>query len=178
MNTESVTMMLEICLALLEAQKSVLDIMRNMEQKTSAAYEVLLENTSEYYSTIKRVYAARPRDFSKLIFPLATIESLRERLINVTSLSEAIDLFTTLRRLESQWLDRLKQLDEWHKALRVYLADFNPAAPKADRTRALDDIEKRIRETYTSEDVASYLSWAARELAALMSEKRQARRPR
>ena len=176
MNTESVTMMLEICLALVEAQKSVLDIMRNMEQKTSAAYEVLLENTSEYYSTIKRVYAARPRDFSKLIFPLATLDNLRERLINVTSLPEAIDLFTTLRRLESQWLDRLKQLDEWHKALRIFLADFNPAAPKADRTRALDEIEKRIRETYTSEDVASYLSWAARELAALMSERRQARK--
>jgi hypothetical protein len=178
MNTESVTQMLELCLALVEAQKSVLDIMRNMEQKTSAAYEVLLENTSEYYSTVKRVYAARPREFSKLIFPLATLDNLRERLISVASLTEAIDLFTTLRRLESQWLERLKQLDEWHKALRIFLADFNPVASKADRTRALDDIEKRIRETYTSEDVASYLSWAARELAALMSEKRQTRKPK
>ena len=72
------------------------------------------------------------------------MENLRQRLETIDSLPEAIDLFTTLRRLESQWVERLKQIDNWHKALRVYLADYNPGAPKAERNRVLDEIEKRI----------------------------------
>lgn len=172
LSTEQVTMVLEICLALIEAQKSVLDILRNMEQKTAAAFEQLLENTTEYYSTIQRVYLARPKEFSKLIFPLETLGSLRKKLETVNSLPEAIDIFTTIRRLEDQWLNKIKQLDEWHKALRVFLADFNPAAPKAERSRQLNEIEKRIRETYTSEDTANYLTWAARELASVMTERK------
>jgi len=169
---EQVTVVLEISMALVEAQKSVLDILRNMEAKTASAFEQLLENTTEYYSTIKRVYASRPRDFSQMIFPLETLQTMRDKLDNVESLPEAIDIFTTVRSLEDQWLDRIKQLDDWHKALRIFLADYNPASPKAERNRQLNEIEKRIRETYTSEDTASYLSWAARELAAVMSDKK------
>ncbi|MFX1577845.1 MAG: hypothetical protein ACFFCF_11850, partial [Promethearchaeota archaeon] len=60
LEAEQVNTVLEICMALVEAQNSVLDILRNMEQKTKTAFEQLLENTTEYYSTIKRVYAARP----------------------------------------------------------------------------------------------------------------------
>ncbi|MFX1492458.1 MAG: hypothetical protein ACFFBU_09370 [Promethearchaeota archaeon] len=171
LETEQVTTVLEICMALVEAQKSVLDILRNMEQKTAKAFEGLLENTTEYYSTIRRVYDARPREFSKIIFPLDTLQNLREKLETANSLPEAINIFTTIRDLESQWLDKIKELDEWHKALRVLLADYNPAAPKAERNRQLNEIEKRIRETYTREDTANYLVWAARELAAVMSEK-------
>ncbi|MFX1562962.1 MAG: hypothetical protein ACFFDP_06610 [Promethearchaeota archaeon] len=173
LSTDSVTKVLEICLALLEAQKSVLDIIRNLEQKTSAAFEEQLEKTTEYYSTIKRVYLSRTREFSKTVFPLQTVDNLRQRMETITSLPEAIDLFTTIRRLESQWVEKLVEIDEWHKALRVFLADYNPSSPKAERNRQLDEIEKRIRETYTREDTASYLSWAARELGAAMSEKRQ-----
>jgi DNA-binding ferritin-like protein len=172
LSTESVTTVLEICLALLEAQKSVMDVIRNLEQKTSAAFEEHLEKTAEYYSTIRRVYLARTREFSKTVFPLQTVENLRQRMTTIVSLPEAIDLFTTIRRLESQWEEKLVEIDEWHKALRVFLADYNPGAPKAERNRQLDEIEKRIRDTYTREDTASYLSWAARELAAAMSEKR------
>ncbi len=172
LEAEQVTTVLEICMALIEAQNSVLDILRNMEQKTKEAFEQLLENTTEYYSTIKRVYAARPLEFSKIIFPLDTLQNLRDKLENVISLPEAIDIFTTIRNLEQQWLEKIKQLDEWHKALRVFLADYNPTAPKAERTRQLNEIEKRIRETYTSEDTANYLTWAARELAAVMSDKK------
>ncbi|MFX1563383.1 MAG: hypothetical protein ACFFDP_08755, partial [Promethearchaeota archaeon] len=173
LSTDSVTIVLDICMALLEAQKSVMDVIRNLEQKTSAAFEENLEKTSEYYSTIKRVYLAHTREFSKAVFPLQTVNNLRQRMETIESLPEAIDLFTTIRRLESQWEEKLNEIDEWHKALRVFLADYNPSAPKAERNRQLDDIEKRIRETYTREDTASYLSWAARELAAAMSEKRQ-----
>lgn len=169
---EQVTEVLEISMALIEAQNSVLDILRNMEAKTASAFEQLLENTTEYYSTIKRVYDARPREFSQMIFPLETLQNMREKLESIDSLPEAIDIFTTIRSLEDQWLDRIKQLDEWHKALRIFLADYNPAAPKAERNRQLNEIEKRIRETYTSEDTASYLSWAARELAAVMADKK------
>ena len=169
---EQVTVVLEISMALVEAQKSVLDILRNMEAKTAAAFEQLLENTTEYYSTIKRVYDSRPREFSQMIFPLETLQTMRDKLDGVESLPEAIDIFTTIRSLEDQWLDRIKQLDEWHKALRIFLADYNPASPKAERNRQLNEIEKRIRETYTSEDTASYLSWASRELAAVMSDKK------
>ncbi|MFX1576007.1 MAG: hypothetical protein ACFFCF_02425, partial [Promethearchaeota archaeon] len=136
------------------------------------AFEQLLENTTEYYSTIKRVYAARPVEFSKIIFPLETLENLRGKLETVNSLPESIDIFTTIRNLEQQWLEKIKELDEWHKALRVFLADFNPAAPKAERNRQLNEIEKRIRETYTRDDTASYLNWAARELAAAMIEQK------
>ncbi len=172
LSTDQVNMVLEICMALVEAQKSVLAILQNMEQKTATAFEQLLENTTEYYSTVQRVYKARPVEFSKLLFPLQTLEDMRQRLGTVDSLPEAIDLFTTIRRLESQWLERLKEIDEWHKALRVFLADFNPAVPKAERNRLLDEIENRIRETYTTEATANYLSWAARELAAIMIEKK------
>lgn len=170
---EQVTTVLEICMALVEAQKSVLDILRNMEQKTAQAFEQLLENTTEYFSTIKRVYAAHPQDFSKIIFPLDTLQNLREKLETVDSLLEAIDIFTTIRDLEQQWLEKIKQLDEWHKALRVFLADFNPTSPKAEQNRQLNEIEKRIRETYTSEDTANYLTWAAREIAAVMTEQKR-----
>lgn len=172
LEAEQVTTVLEICMALVEAQKSVLDILRNMEQKTAKAFEQLLENTTEYYSTITRVYEARPVEFSKIIFPLETLQNMRDKLETVDSLPEAIDIFTTIRRLEDQWLEKIKRLDEWHKALRVFLADYNPTAPKAERNRQLNEIEKRIRETYSSEDTSNYLTWAARELAAVMSEKK------
>jgi hypothetical protein len=172
LEAEQVNTVLEICMALVEAQNSVLDILRNMEQKTKTAFEQLLENTTEYYSTIKRVYAARPVEFSKIIFPLETLENLRGKLEAVNSLPESIDIFTTIRNLEQQWLEKIKELDEWHKALRVFLADFNPTAPKAERNRQLNEIEKRIRETYTRDDTASYLNWAARELAAAMIEQK------
>ena len=101
------------------------------------------------------------------------MQNLREKLEIVDSLPEAIDFFTTIRDLEQQWLEKIKQLDEWHKALRVFLADFNPTAPKAERNRQLNEIEKRIRETYTSEDTANYLTWAAREIGAVMTEQKR-----
>ncbi len=173
LDAEQVNTVLEICMALVEAQNSVLDILRNMEQKTEAAFEKLLENTTEYYSTIKRVYDARPQEFSKLIFPLDTLQNLRGKLETVNSLPESIDIFTTIRSLEQQWLEKIKELDEWHKALRVFLADFNPASPKAERNRQLNEIEKRIRETYSREDTANYLTWAARELAAVMIDQKE-----
>jgi Mg2+ and Co2+ transporter CorA len=173
LDANQVNTVLEICMALIEAQNSVLDILRNMEQKTESAFEQLLENTTEYYSTIKRVYASRPTEFSKIIFPIDTLQNLRGKLETVTSLPEAIDIFTTIRSLEQQWLEKIKELDEWHKALRVFLADFNPAAPKAERNRQLNEIEKRIRETYTREDTANYLTWAARELGAVMVEQKE-----
>lgn len=172
LETEQVTTVLEICMALIEAQKSVIDILLNMEQKTSKAFSQLLENTTEYYSTIIAVYNSRPKEFSQIIFPLDTLQTMRDKLENVDSLPESIDMFTTIRSLEQQWLEKIKQLDEWHKALRVFLADYNPGAPKAERNRQLNEIEKRIRETYTSEDTANYLAWASRELAAAMSDKK------
>lgn len=97
---------------------------------------------------------------------------MRDKLETVDSLPESIDIFTTIRSLEQQWLEKIKKLDDWHKALRVFLADYNPAAPKAERNRQLNEIEKRIRETYTSEDTANYLAWSSRELAAAMSDKK------
>jgi len=173
LSTDSVTSVLEICLGLIEAQKSVLDIIKNLNKRISEALEKEMEASTEYYSTVKRVYASRPREFSQIIFPLKTLDNLHCALENATSLSEAINLFNTIRHLEEQWAEKLKEIDGWHKALRVFLADFNPAAPRAERNRQLDEIESRIRETYTREDTASYLAWAARELAAIMAEKKK-----
>ena len=173
LSTDSVTSVLEICLGLIEAQKSVLEIIKSLDRRITQAFEEEMESSTEYYSTIKRVYASRPKEFSQIIFPLKTLETLRRALSNATSLAEAINLFNTIRHLESQWAEKLKEIDGWHKALRVFLADFNPTAPKAERNRQLDEIESRIRETYTREDTASYLAWAARELAAIMAEKKK-----
>ncbi len=172
LGTDSIHSILEICLALIEAQDSVLDIIRNLERKTHTAFEESLETSTEYYSTIQRVFQTRSKEFSEIIFPLDALEELRQRFSNADSLSEAIDIFSSIRRMEAQWMEKTLEIDKWHKALRVFLADYNPSASKTERNRQLDEIERRIQETYSREDTASYLAWAARELAAVMEKRR------
>jgi hypothetical protein len=172
LGTDSIHSILEICLALIEAQDSVLDIIRNLERKTHTAFEQSLETSTEYYSTIQRVFQTRPKEFSKIIFPLDALEELRQRFTKSDALSEAIEIFSSIRRMETQWMEKVLEIDKWHKALRVFLADYNPSAPKTERNRQLDEIERRIQETYSREDTASYLAWAARELAAVMEKQR------
>ncbi len=172
LGTDSIHSILEICLALIEAQDSVLDIIRNLERKTHTTFEQSLETSTEYYSTIQRVFQKRPKEFSTIIFSLDALEELRQRFAKSDSLSEAIDIFSSIRHMEAQWMEKVLEIDKWHKALRVFLADYNPSAPKTERNRQLDEIERRIQETYSREDTASYLAWAARELAAVMEKQR------
>jgi DNA repair ATPase RecN len=131
-----------------------------------------LKKKSKYYSTITRVYESQPAKFSKIIYPLEELQKAEKNLEESETLDEAIKHFSEIDELREGWVEKATKMNEWHKSMKMFMAGFSPAASLDDRNKFIDDAIRKIKETYSREDISSYLGWALKEIAETMVSKR------
>ena len=164
---------LEVCLTLANIQEEMLQVIKGMAAKDLEQHDKSIRERSKYYPTIERVYQKHPKDFSKIIYDLDKVKSLEASLRQAKLLDEALRNFNELKVLRNNWVERAEKMDEWHKSLKMFMTGYSPTASADQREKFLDDVTKKIRDTYSREDISTYLSWAAREIAASMSGQRK-----
>jgi hypothetical protein len=150
----------------------MLQVIKGIATKDAEAHHAEIKVQSEYYSTIEAVYEKHPKDFSKLIFPLQKLKKLETDLSDAKVLNEAITNFNEVKTLRLEWVEKAGKMDDWHKSMKVFLTGFSPSASADQRETFLTDAVKKVKETYSREDISSYLTWAIREIADRMVEKR------
>ncbi|MFX1603438.1 MAG: hypothetical protein ACFFCK_08130, partial [Promethearchaeota archaeon] len=85
---------------------------------------------------------------------------------------DAIQSYNEVKGLRAEWTDKAQKMDDWHKSMRVFMTGFSPAASPDQRETFITDAIKKVKETYTRDDISSYLTWAIREIADRMVGKR------
>jgi hypothetical protein len=163
---------LDVCLTLANIQEEMLDVIKNIASKSKETYEESLKSQSQYYSTIERVMAEHEDDFSKIVFDVKKMNGLETSLDEAESLPKAISCFHELEGMRKDWLDKAVSMDDWHKSLRMYMTGFSPGSKADERDKFIDDKIRQIRETYSREDISSYLTWAIKEIAKEIVETR------
>jgi hypothetical protein len=163
---------LDVCLTLANIQDEMLQVIKGIATKDGDAHLEEIKKQSEYYSTIEAVYDKHPKDFSKLIFPLQKLKKLETDLAEAQVLSDAIENFNELKGLRNEWVEKAGKMDDWHKSMKVFITGFSPSATPDQRETFLTDAIKKVKETYSREDISSYLTWAIREITDRMVEKR------
>ena len=164
---------LDVCLTLANIQEEMLQMIKSMATKSGENYEAELKEKSQYYSTIQRVAEKHPKDFSKIVFDIKKMKDLEDGLTEASDLDVAISNFHELENMRKQWLDKAVAMDDWHKSLRMFMTGFSPADKPDVRDKFIDDAIRKIRETYSREDISSYLSWAIKESAQALVDSRQ-----
>lgn len=165
-----ITEPLEVCLTLANVQSEMLGMIKNIASKDKETHDKEIRNQSKYYSTIERVYEKHPDEFSKLIFPLNKMAKLETDLDNAEQLDKALEHFNELKAMRAEWVEKAEKMDDWHKSMKMFLTGYSPTASQDERLKFLDDAIRKIRETYSREDISSYLSWAIREIAQTMTK--------
>ncbi|MFW9919966.1 MAG: hypothetical protein ACFFED_10220 [Candidatus Thorarchaeota archaeon] len=168
-----ITEPLEVCLTLANVQDEMLGVMKSIAAKDKEAHEKEIRERSNYYSTIERVYENHPKDFSKLIYPVDRMIQIEKDLEFADQLDKALDYFNELRTLRTEWVDKAEKMDDWHKSMKMFLTGYSPTASIDEREKFMDDAIRKIRETYSREDISSYLAWAIREIAHSMAKGRK-----
>jgi hypothetical protein len=163
---------LDVCLTLATIQEEMINMIKTMSNKDKQEYEKTLRERSKYYSTIERVYEKHPKDFSALVYPLDKMKKMESDLASARMLDDALKIYSQLKEQRKGWIDKAEKMDEWHKSLKMYMTGFSPGAGADQRQKFVDEAIKKIKDTYSREDISSYLSWAVKELVASMMEKR------
>jgi hypothetical protein len=164
---------LDVCLTLANIQEEMLQMIKTIAGKSGDAHFKELKTRSQYYSTIERVVEKHPADFSKIVFDMKKMDSLESGLTEAVDLDVAIANFHELGEMRKQWLDKAVSMDDWHKSLRMFMTGFSPADKAEARDKFIDDAIRKIRETYSREDISSYLSWAIKESAQALVDSRK-----
>ncbi|MHA1216673.1 MAG: hypothetical protein ACTSPX_05065, partial [Candidatus Thorarchaeota archaeon] len=164
---------LDVCLTLASVQDEMLSVIKSVAAKDAQQFDQRLRSVSNYYSTIERVMEKYPKDFSRVVYPVERIKELEEKLKETKVLDEALQYFEMLKEVREGWVAQVEKMDDWHKSLRMYLTGFSPTMSPDAREKFLDEQIKRIRETFSREDISSYLSWALREIADSMVKARE-----
>jgi len=163
---------LDVCLTLANIQEEMLDVIKNIANKSKDKYESDLKKRSKYYSTIEKVMESHSDDFSRIVFDVNRMKELETSLTEAESLPKAISCFHELESMRKAWLEKAVSMDDWHKSLRMYMTGFSPTSKVEERDKFIDDKIRQIRETYSREDISSYLTWAIREIAQTTVETR------
>ncbi|MEE9353623.1 MAG: hypothetical protein V3U94_04290, partial [Candidatus Thorarchaeota archaeon] len=163
---------LDVCLTLATIQDEMLSIVQGISRKDGEKHLENLKKKSKYYSTITRVYESQPAKFSKIIYPLEELQKAEKNLEESETLDEAIKHFSEIDELREGWVEKATKMNEWHKSMKMFMAGFSPAASQDDRNKFIDDAIRKIKETYSREDISSYLGWALKEIAETMVSKR------
>ena len=164
---------LDVCLTLANIQEEMLQMIKSIAAKSGETHEEELKEKSQYYSTIQRVADKHPKDFSKIVFDIKKMKELEESLTEDTDLDAAIENFHELGKMRKQWLEKAIAMDDWHKSLRMFMTGFSPADKPEVRDKFIDDAIRKIKETYSREDISSYLSWAIKESAQALIDSRK-----
>jgi len=101
------------------------------------------------------------------------MKALETTLVESNGLDEAIAAFHELEDMRRKWLDQAIAMDDWHKSLRMFMTGFSASAKTDERDKFLDDATRKIRETYSREDISSYLTWAIKETAQALIDKKK-----
>ena len=101
------------------------------------------------------------------------MKELETTLAESNGLDEAIASFHELEDLRKKWLEQAIAMDDWHKSLRMFMTGFSAGAKADEREKFLEDATRKIKETYSREDISSYLTWAIRETAQALVDKRK-----
>jgi hypothetical protein len=164
---------LDVCLTLANIQEEMLTVIKNIANMSRDNYERELREKSQYYSTIERVVENHQTEFSKLVFNIKKMKELESTLNVLSNLDETITCFHELEEMRKAWLEKAISMDDWHKSLRMFMTGFSPAAKAEERDKFIDDAIRKIKETYSREDISSYLSWAIKESAQALVGKRK-----
>ncbi|MFW9959853.1 MAG: hypothetical protein ACFFDV_02485 [Candidatus Thorarchaeota archaeon] len=164
---------LDVCLTLANIQEEMLTVIKNIANMSRDSYDRELREKSQYYSTIERVVENHQADFSKLVFDIKKMNELESTLSVLSNLDETIACFHELEDMRKAWLEKAIAMDDWHKSLRMFMTGFSPAAKAEERDKFIDDAIRKIKETYSREDISSYLSWAIKESAQALVGKRK-----
>jgi hypothetical protein len=164
---------LDVCLTLANIQEEMLSVIKNIANISAQKYDAELKEKSQYISTIERVVEKYPDEFSKIVFNTNKINELETTLAESKGLDEAITSFHELEDMRKKWLEQAIAMDDWHKSLRMFMTGFSAGAKAEERDKFLDDATRKIRETYSREDISSYLTWAIRETAQALVDKKK-----
>jgi hypothetical protein len=166
---------LDVCLTLANIQEEMLSVIKGIASKSGEDYDRELREKSQYYSTIERVVDKHESDFSKIVFDIKKMKQLESDINILSNLDETIACFQELEDMRKAWLEKSVAMDDWHKSLRMFMTGFSPAAKADERDKFIDDATRKIKETYSREDISSYLSWAIKESAQALVEKRKSK---
>jgi hypothetical protein len=164
---------LDVCLTLANIQEEMLQMIKSIAGKSGEAHTKELKDRSQYYSTIERVVDKHPADFSKIVFDVKKLDSLESGLAEAVDLDVAIKNFHELGEMRKQWLEKAVAMDDWHKSLRMFMTGFSPTDKADARDKFIDDAIRKIKETYSREDISSYLSWAIKVSAQALVDSRK-----
>jgi hypothetical protein len=164
---------LDVCLTLANIQEEMLTVIKNIANMSRDTYDRELREKSQYYSTIERVVENHEAEFSKLVFNIKKMKELESTLNVLSNLDETITCFHELEEMRKAWLEKAISMDDWHKSLRMFMTGFSPAAKAEERDKFIDDATRKIKETYSREDISAYLSWAIKESAQALVGKRK-----
>ncbi|MBN2228524.1 MAG: hypothetical protein JW779_02950 [Candidatus Thorarchaeota archaeon] len=156
---------LDVCLTLANIQEEMLSVIKNISNMSGERHDRELREKSQYYSTIERVVENHQDQFSKIVFNINKMKELESTLNVLSNLDETITCFHELENMRKSWLEKSIAMDDWHKSLRMFMTGFSPAAKADERDKFIEDAIRKIKETYSREDISSYLSWAVRESA-------------
>jgi hypothetical protein len=163
---------LDVCLTLANIHDEMLGVIKSMATKDSEKYDAELREKSSYFSTIERVYEKYPKDFDKIVYPVKKMKTIETQLESSEDLDTAMKYFGELKELRVGWVEKAEKMDDWHKSLKMYMTGFSPSGSIDERNKFIDDAIRKIRETYSRDDISSYLTWALKEIAQSMVEKR------
>jgi diketogulonate reductase-like aldo/keto reductase len=107
------------------------------------------------------------------VYDVKKMKTLEEGLTEAVDLDVAIANFHKLGDMRKKWLEKADSMDDWHKSLRMFMTGFSPADKAEARDKFIDDAVRKIKETYSREDISSYLSWAIRESAQALVDSRK-----
>ncbi|MHA1576382.1 MAG: hypothetical protein ACTSU3_03390, partial [Candidatus Thorarchaeota archaeon] len=150
---------LEVCLTLASIQDEMLGVIKNIASKDAISHDEEIKKKSKYHSTIERVYLNHSKDFSKQIYPLDRLKQLEGELETAEQLDVALEHFTEIKELRDNWVEKASKMDDWHKSMKMFMTGFSPTASNDERTKFLDDAIRKIKETYSRDDISSYLTW-------------------
>jgi len=100
------------------------------------------------------------------------LKQLETELESAEQLDIALEQFTEIKELRDKWVKKAEKMDDWHKSMKMFMTGFSPTASVDERTKFLDDATRKIKETYSRDDISSYLTWAIKEIAQSMVDKR------
>ncbi|TFG99620.1 hypothetical protein E4H12_02110 [Candidatus Thorarchaeota archaeon] len=164
---------LDVCLTLANIQEEMLTVIKNIANISAQKYDQELKEKSQYISTIERVVEKHPDEFSKIVFNTNKMKKLESTLAESKGLDEAIASFHELEEIRRKWLDQAIAMDDWHKSLRMFMTGFSASAKAEERDKFIEDAIRKIRETYSREDISSYLAWAIKESALALVDKKK-----
>ncbi|MHA1972044.1 MAG: hypothetical protein ACTSW1_03555 [Candidatus Hodarchaeales archaeon] len=156
-------------LQLVAVRQVVVSIIKETEKDRNAAMQSELGKL-EYYSNIQEVFKRYTDEASEKIYPLAKLVNAREELLSSNDLRYIIELLPQIDAQREEWKKVARQLNRWHRAIRMFRPRYSPSENVEENQRQFKDIEKKINETYPKNRVIrSYLSLVMKLLIELKS---------